>query len=116
MTRDAQPEPCPRCNQPTLVGPDDDTAALTIRADPNPLTPTGEARALLAGRATYTLRQYAGRTVLTRRDHWTIAAQPADRIHVIADHSCDSDSIHDHARTPTPQPNPRQETQGEFPF
>lgn len=116
MSRHATLAPCPHCRHPTLVGPDDDTAALTIRADPNPLTTQGEATALLAGRTTYTLRTLAGKPTLTRRDHWTIAARPADTIHVVADHSCDSSSIHDRAKIPMPPPESRQETQGEFPF
>lgn len=115
MIRNAEPESCPRCARPTLVGPDDDTAALTVRADPNPLTPLAEATALAEGQATYALRRVAGRIQLTRRDPWAIAARSADSIHVIADHECDTSQVPAHQAPPPPLES-RQETQGEFPF
>lgn len=53
--RAAQHQPCPRCNQPTLVGPDHDTCATTARVDPNPVNHIHEVIALLTGHASFDL-------------------------------------------------------------
>lgn len=77
---------CPRCRRPTLTGLDDDTAARTAHADPAPITPLGEALAVLAGRGTYDLTAIGGKRQLWRRDQWHIAG--ARRYPVLAEHRC----------------------------
>lgn len=77
---------CPRCGAPILTGLDNDTAALTARADPTPLTPLGETLALLAGRPTYNLTTTSGRKELHRRDEWHIKGER--RYPVIPAHKC----------------------------
>jgi hypothetical protein len=52
---------CWRCGRPTIYGL---AEGLIARADPAPIDQTGEIRAVIAGRATYTLR----RTGLIQRD------------------------------------------------
>ncbi|KAB2347319.1 hypothetical protein [Actinomadura rudentiformis] len=77
---------CPRCYAPILTGLDDDNAARTARADPTPITPLGEAVALLAGRATYDLLAPYGRRELWRRDQWHISG--ARKHPVLPEHRC----------------------------
>lgn len=48
--RAARPGPCPRCDAPTLVGPDHDHCAITVRVDQAPVDPVTEAAAVLSGR------------------------------------------------------------------
>lgn len=117
MTRAAKPSHCPRCQQPTLTGLDDDTAALTITTGTQPLTAQAEATALLAGRATYRLRTIAGQVTLTRRNHWAIAANPADPgiTDVTTDHECGDKEQAQRTAIPIPTPSP-EEIQNEFPF
>jgi hypothetical protein len=52
---------CRDCKAPILYGLDADMCALSVRADPTPLTPLGEALALIDGRATYSLVTADGR-------------------------------------------------------
>lgn len=77
---------CRQCRAPVLVGLDGELCSFTAVVDPDPLTPYGEALALLAGRDTYTLRRRAGRFTLTAREVWHIAGgTPGD---VVARHHC----------------------------
>ena len=79
------PTTCTRCSQIILTGI---AEALTIRLDPNPLTPTTELDALLAGRLTWQMNR--------QREAWwrssgKIAAHPAGNHRdyaVLADHRC----------------------------
>lgn len=83
---------CRHCHRPTLTGLDNDMCAGVAHTDPEPLSPLGEALALLTGRATYALRQTGGRHELQLRDPWQIAGKPAgtDRADILAEHSCNS--------------------------
>lgn len=71
---------CWRCGRPTIYGL---AEGVIARADPNPIDQVGEIRAVIAGRATYTLR----RTGLIQRD----ASRRADdtlAAPVLASHVC----------------------------
>lgn len=90
---------CPRCKARTLQGLNDIHLAWTIRVDPAPLGPVGEALALLAGRETAWLRwdtssSGARRLALTRRDRWDIGAPERSLMwrsaDVVAVHVCDA--------------------------
>lgn len=92
----AKPATCPRCNRPILTALAGQVAALTVRADPVPITPIEEIHALLQGRLTWHLvTQALGPPRITWRGITAIRAGPA-RHPVIADHAC--------------PPQPRQET------
>jgi hypothetical protein len=76
---------CPRCHHPVLTGIDSN--GLTSVADPRPLSRTGEAHALLAGRETWDLHY----RTLTHRDANTITYRPAGsdpQRPVLAQHHC----------------------------
>jgi hypothetical protein len=88
--RTARTRRCPDCHAHTLVGLDNDWAAMSARVDPAPLGYQGEALARLAGRATYALRRRGNTFRLARRDRWQIGARrnwpsPYD---VVAEHAC----------------------------
>lgn len=77
------PRYCRTCGRFLLVGLDADRAALPIGLDPRPLTPTGEAVALICGAETYTGRRFraglsadrrSAREIAQRRDETVLAA------------------------------------------
>lgn len=94
--RTARPGRCRTCKATILRGLDADLCAFPTTADPIPLSPIGEALALLAGRQTFHLRRTPGTTdlQLDRRDQWQIAGQPAatpDSLFpadTVAEHKC----------------------------
>lgn len=79
---------CTKCQAPVLYGLDADICALSVKADPTPITPLGEAIALLDGRRTFTLTDIAGRIEITTRDHWAIGGE--SKHPVIPEHKCNS--------------------------
>jgi len=80
---------CRHCACPILVGLDSDRCAWVARATPSPLSPLGEAVAILNGQATYALHVGAGMAELQIRDRWQIAGCPAaTRFDVLAAHVC----------------------------
>jgi hypothetical protein len=82
---------CRTCHAPTLTGLDNDMCAGVAHADPTPLSPLGEALALLGGRNTYTLHQASGRLELQIRDQWQIQGSPAGTRHdVLPAHTCEA--------------------------
>jgi hypothetical protein len=81
-------ERCQDCKATVLTGWDDDIAATRVSVDPTPLTPMGEAIALLGGRNSYSLRSRKSGLALWRRDHWQIAGERSLRIDVVATHKC----------------------------
>lgn len=88
---------CRRCGHPILTAIAGHVAGLTVRADPEPMTPQQELLALLDGRLTWHLITEAlGTQRITWRDPTAIRAGPKPDRHVIADHRC--------------PPQPRQET------
>lgn len=91
--RRAQPRRCRDCRAPVLVGDDHDTTRLTATVDPEPLTPLGEALAILEGRRTLALVMEAGRLVMWARDAGHIRSAPAGtraREDVLREHRCGS--------------------------
>jgi hypothetical protein len=84
--RSARLRRCARCQAPILAGLDATMAAVAVRADPTPLTPLGEAAALLGGRATFDLSDVAGRKELTYRYCDQISG--LRRYPVLAAHEC----------------------------
>lgn len=111
---------CPTCKATTITGLDDDTAALTARVDPHPLTPLGEALALIDGRPTYRLHRDGGRLVLDTRTHLDIQAHPAGtRLgeDILRTHHCGSPPIVGPLEAPTQHPSARpQPATQECPF
>lgn len=91
VTRKARIRTCPTCHHQILVGLDDVQCALEVHADPMPLSPVGEAVALLSNRRTVNLRREGGGWVIDRRDDHDIAATPAGtatRTDVLGQHHC----------------------------
>lgn len=83
--RAARPKPCPKCGTATLVGPDHDTVAITVRLDAHPVTPLDEAIALLAGHATYSCDLVRG-NLHHREPHHLEAIDQPHPIHL--EHRC----------------------------
>lgn len=77
---------CTHCRAAILYGLDADLCALSVRADPTPLTLLGEVLALMDGRATYSLVTADGRKLLDIRDEWMIAG--TRRWPVLPAHKC----------------------------
>lgn len=86
LIRTCRTRPCPTCRRPTLVGLDADRAAREVRTELANLDPAAEARALLAGRDTYSVRRVNGKYRLYYRDQWNISGENAE--YVVADHRC----------------------------
>lgn len=83
---------CPQCGKSVIVGLDGDFCAFTVRADPVPLTPFGEALARLGGLATYRLTRVNGRFLLTHREPWHIRDRtPLGLGDVVAEHRYSGD-------------------------
>lgn len=82
---------CKTCGRYILTGLDNDMCASVANADPTPVSPLGEALALIGGRRTYTLRQTTDRLELQIRDRWQIAGSPAGTRHdVLPEHTCEA--------------------------
>jgi hypothetical protein len=77
---------CPKCRAPILTGLDAEICAFTVRVDPTPITPLGEAIALLQGRATYNLADGPNRKELDLRDQWRITMPR--KYPVLPEHRC----------------------------
>lgn len=103
--RHARAGVCGRCGAPVLRGLDADRCAGQAVADPWPLTPAGEAVALLSDRLTY---EASGRPLdLWLRDRWQIASHPADSgLLVVAQHVCGA-GLEPYRRFIPPPPPPR---------
>lgn len=87
--RRARATRCRYCPCSILVGLDGDRCAWVARVDPLPLSPIGEALAILSGRTTYALHVGIGRLELQVRDRWQITGAPAGtRYDVLAAHVC----------------------------
>lgn len=86
---------CRTCCGQTLTGLDNDRCAVVAHADPEPVSPLGEALALLAGRKTYALHPSAnGYELVLRYDKQIAAAPPGTRGYdVLAEHACNSTAL-----------------------
>ena len=101
---------CVTCRATILTGLDADTAALTVRVDPIPLSPLGEALARVDGRPTYWLHRDGGRLVLDLRDAWNIHARPAGtRLgeDILRAHQCGSPPVAGPLEAETQHPSAR---------
>lgn len=89
---------CTKCKAPVIVGLDADHCALTAECDPIPLTPLGEAIALITGRRTYTLTPGPDRKELDYRDEWRI--QTPTKNPILAQHKCGAVNLAPFAHQP----------------
>lgn len=87
ITRAARPRRCPTCRATTITGLDADLASLPAIVDPTPLSPLGEALALIAGRITYALDTRGQRFELDHRTSFHIKGGRRD-VDVLATHIC----------------------------
>ena len=96
ITRKAKPRRC-KCRAVILTGLDHPTmCALERRVDPDPLTPLGEALALVEGRYTVSLNHEAGAYVLNQRYDLQIQDWPASTRHgedILRQHRCTTPPI-----------------------
>lgn len=98
INRAARARTCTHCPQILLAGLDDPRCAGPATVDPTPLSPLGEALALIDGRTTYTLTRRGNHLELDHRNQWTITAHPAGTqpgVDIVAEHRCS-----------TPEPSP----------
>lgn len=89
-TRSARAVRCPKCRRAIFQGIGADWGGYVVQADPEPLSPLGEALALLSGRATVELRWLGDRYELDCRDHFRITGTPAgtNGIDILVRHDC----------------------------
>ena len=111
--RAARAHRCKHCGRYILTGLDNDLCAGVAHADPTPLSPLGEALALIGNRRTYTLHQTPDRLELQIRDHWQIQGNPAGTRHdVLPEHTCEAvdlpkaESVHQPYATALPDNPP----------
>lgn len=80
---------CIKCQADVLAGFDEDHCASIVIADPTPLSPLGEALALIENRRSYELCRHGAGLALWIRDHWQIAGRPASaETIIVTDHKC----------------------------
>lgn len=94
ITRRVRGRACRTCGRFVLTGLDSDPPmAGPARVDPTPLSPLGEALALIAGLPTYELLWTGFRLELEHRSAQSIAGHPAGSrsgVDVVAEHQCGS--------------------------
>lgn len=88
VRREAQIRTCRRCRQWTLVGLSHDRVSVALTCDPADLDALGEARAILAGRWTCSIR---GKH-LNPRDQFHIRSK-RPRPFVVAEHECGNKAV-----------------------
>jgi hypothetical protein len=89
--RGAKATKCIKCFKPILVGMSEDVGAHLALVDPVPLSPFGEALALVDRRKTYRLDKCDDGLALWQRDRWQIAGHAAGpNWIVLTDHKCES--------------------------
>jgi hypothetical protein len=87
--RAVQATACPRCHARTLTAYAGDIAQVLVKVDPEPLSPLGEALALLAGRYTCSLWRAGNRYELDLRDSFHIRTPAGSgKCDVHAEHRC----------------------------
>lgn len=90
-TRRLRLRSCRGCGEKVANGLDDVICAFEVDADPVPLSPLGEALAMLEGRRTVAVHREGDRYVLDQRDAEHVAKRPAGsgtREDVLRLHSC----------------------------
>lgn len=94
---------CIVCRGDVLAGFDEDQCAALVIADPTPLSPLGEALALIEGRRSYRLERYKDGAALWFRSHWQIQGAPAStETIVLTDHKCGAPQLPGVEITPIP--------------
>jgi len=90
-TRRARAVRCESCHRAVMRGICADYAGYVVDADPTPLSRTGEALALMAGRTTVELRWIGDRYEIDLRDHFRIRGSPAGTqgVDVLVRHDCE---------------------------
>ena len=90
--RQARAARCPSCRAAVIRGLTAFPMAISVDADPAPLTATGEVLCLLVKRPTYELRYLSGGAYdLDTRDKWRRRERPAGttkQVDVLAQHKC----------------------------
>lgn len=88
--RKAKARSCPVCRRAVMTGLSSAFGGFAVSADPQPLSPMGEALALMAGRGTFSLRWLGDHYELDKRDHFRIRGSPAGTkgIDVLVEHEC----------------------------
>jgi hypothetical protein len=90
--RQARATKCRDCHAAVIRGLTAFPMAVSVDADPHPLTQQGEAVCLILGRATFELRYLLGGTYdLDDRDRWRRKGRPAGlskQVDVLARHMC----------------------------
>jgi hypothetical protein len=88
--RAARPTNCESCGRYVLRGLNRDKGGIAVDCDPEPLSPLGEALALLAGFITYESQWFGGQHTISWRDRYAIAShQAGDGIDALIGHHCD---------------------------
>jgi hypothetical protein len=114
-TRRARMSRCRRCHRPVVLGFDSDPSRphagyMSRQVDPQPLSPTGEALALLSGRITFNLGWHADHWEINGpRDRWQIAGKRTGIRDVVVEHDC-ALSITPLPGQPSNVPNPYRTT------
>lgn len=107
--RGAKPARCIVCRADVLAGMNEDTSAFATITDPIPLSPLGEALALLDGRRTYRLARHNQGLALWVRTHWDIQGHPAsDENITLTDHKCGAPPLPTITIKPIPLTQPKK--------
>lgn len=90
VSRAVRARQCRKCHKLVLTALDSDMCAGVAIVDPTPLSPLGEAAALILGRRTYFLWPRLDRLELDLRYDGAIAGRPAGagRYDVVGTHEC----------------------------
>ena len=108
MTRRVSARTCRECHAPILAAIAGDVAGIPAYVDPVPLSPLGEALAVLCGRYTCSLRPAARGLRLDLRDSYHITeAAGSGRYDVVAQHRCGAAPLPE-ALSKLPAPTPRK--------
>lgn len=116
-TRRARARLCESCRRPIMRGITADHGGRSADADPTPLSPVGEALALIAGRQTLELR-WTDKYELDLRDKFRIEGQPAgtDGIDVLVEHQCGASPLPAFPSTLKDKPDTKTVTTDKCPY
>lgn len=116
-TRRARVRLCDSCRKPVMRGITADYGGRSADADPTPLSPEGEALALIAGRPTLELR-WTNKYELDLRDTFRIRGTPAgtEGIDVLVEHECHLSPLPAHPSTLKDKPESTKAVSDKCPF
>lgn len=98
---------CPNCHRPIMRGLRPMPTPWAVDADPEPLTPDGEALALLAGVRVFMLRWIYGHYEIDWRDETKYRLFPRSAnqgFDVLSEHACGARHTWPHQKRQTPDP------------